>query len=279
MQAPPKILHFVWRVLNGALATKDALFKRKCCTSPTCPICGRDAKITEHLLLLCSWVKHCWFGCSLSFLIDKNNVQSIEEWWADLLVGKKGLNEFDKSFLVFLGWEIWKERCEMVFTGRNVNARRVVDKASWAAEEFWKTEKSCLLSGQVGFASRRNKVRFWCPPPLGAIKIDIDGSFSAQKKVGGIGIVCRDNVGAFQGRISRKVIVDSAFLAECLAFKEALGVCHEFQNVDICIKTDCEVLFKPLSLRSVAGYDWKYQTLLLDCFSARVSARYFLFLD
>ncbi|XP_054799505.1 uncharacterized protein LOC129303937 [Prosopis cineraria] len=75
-----------------------------------------------------------------------------------LACGKKGLNEFDKSFLAFLGWEIWKERCEMVFTGRNVNARRVVDKASWAAEEFWKTEKSCLVSGQVGFASRRNKV-------------------------------------------------------------------------------------------------------------------------
>lgn len=55
----PKVQHFIWQVSVGAVATRAALFKRKCVDNPVCPICLTDEETLEHLLFLCPWAKMC----------------------------------------------------------------------------------------------------------------------------------------------------------------------------------------------------------------------------
>lgn len=40
---PPKIQHFLWRAISGALATKDGLCRRRCGNNSVCPICWDEA--------------------------------------------------------------------------------------------------------------------------------------------------------------------------------------------------------------------------------------------
>lgn len=59
---PPKVQHFIWRALQGAVATNLNLFKRKSGFNSLCPICGKEDESIEHLLLTCDWVQMIWFG-------------------------------------------------------------------------------------------------------------------------------------------------------------------------------------------------------------------------
>lgn len=55
LNIPLKLRHFLWRVCHHLLATKVGLHKRKCGSSPICPICLSDAETVEHLLFDCPW--------------------------------------------------------------------------------------------------------------------------------------------------------------------------------------------------------------------------------
>lgn len=53
LEVPPKICHFIWKVLNDAITTKVALFKKKCIAYSLCLICLKEENSTEHLLFHC----------------------------------------------------------------------------------------------------------------------------------------------------------------------------------------------------------------------------------
>lgn len=59
---PPKIQQFLWRIGAGAVATKDALYRRACAKDPMCPLCMEEKETMEHLLFLCPWTKYCCLG-------------------------------------------------------------------------------------------------------------------------------------------------------------------------------------------------------------------------
>lgn len=61
----PKVHNFLWRAVSGALATNEALYRRRCAKSPACIICKTQVESVEHLLFLCPWAAQCWYSSPL----------------------------------------------------------------------------------------------------------------------------------------------------------------------------------------------------------------------
>lgn len=137
----PKVKHFIWKVLHGALATTEALFKRKCSRTPLCRVCNEDVESLEHLLFFCPWVTACWFGCPLNLIFDQRFVGSALRW-SELMLGRNGgLSDDGKALLVAMCWEIWKSRCDFVFNGTKVDPQKTVDKAVCLVNDFYQAHK------------------------------------------------------------------------------------------------------------------------------------------
>lgn len=49
----PKVRHFMWKVVRNWVACKANLFRRKCASSPLCPICNKEEETIEHILFRC----------------------------------------------------------------------------------------------------------------------------------------------------------------------------------------------------------------------------------
>ncbi|KAM1920265.1 hypothetical protein ACFX15_024088 [Malus domestica] len=70
---------FVWKQGNWrVVATTLSLFRRKCSTSPLCPICDEHDESVVHLILLCHWVEVMWFGGLFSFRINHASIVSLD---------------------------------------------------------------------------------------------------------------------------------------------------------------------------------------------------------
>lgn len=56
----PKLRHFLWRVLSGALAVKQQLSFRGILTDPSCPFCHQGLESICHMLFHCPMTIEVW---------------------------------------------------------------------------------------------------------------------------------------------------------------------------------------------------------------------------
>lgn len=89
----------MWRIAAGAIATKDALFRRSYAKDPMCPICENERETLEHMLFCCPWVNQCWFGYALGLRFSKWSIDRCEEWLCKMLTGTSEMDEYRKSML------------------------------------------------------------------------------------------------------------------------------------------------------------------------------------
>lgn len=103
---PPKVQHFLWRALTGALATRSNLYKRRCNVCPLCPICYLEEESEEHLLLLCNWAQKVWFGCNNCLRIASDKVSFLGAWLEEVLVNDDLGGDLFKCYVGFFCWYI-----------------------------------------------------------------------------------------------------------------------------------------------------------------------------
>ncbi|XP_028753118.1 uncharacterized protein LOC114712741 [Neltuma alba] len=215
----PKITHFAWRCLVGAVPVKEALVRRRCCnTSVICPICNQEVETIEHTLFLCSRFQGVWFASALSWKIDCNRFQSFGLWFEKILIDDNVLNEFQLAYVAWIIWLVWKERNSVVFEAKQHDPIKVVQLAEKAVREFWKANDWMVdddepVTKEIGWKG-------WRPPDFGVLKINCDGSCSLEAAA--IGLVCRDHAGGFMWGFGEVVKSNSAFLTEVLAVLKAL---------------------------------------------------------
>ncbi|XP_048608923.1 uncharacterized protein LOC125584472 [Brassica napus] len=66
IKAPPKIKHFIWRALSGALAIKERLTTRGIQIDTTCSNCSRESESICHMLFVCEKAKEVWDLANIS---------------------------------------------------------------------------------------------------------------------------------------------------------------------------------------------------------------------
>lgn len=86
--------------------------------------------------------------------------------------------------------------------------------------------------------SSRAKAK-WQKPPLGAIKINVDGAFQGLTGMGGGGIIARDSAGCFVaaracklGHVSSPEHAEALALREALLFAQDIGPCPKLIESD-----------------------------------------------
>ncbi|CAN1245871.1 hypothetical protein LINGRAPRIM_LOCUS3052 [Linum grandiflorum] len=80
---PPKILFFLWRCAQNALATNYNLARRNCTTSRACPICHESEETIFHCLMSCPHAKDTW-ALTFPALLKPGQLTPFSQWFFSL---------------------------------------------------------------------------------------------------------------------------------------------------------------------------------------------------
>ncbi|XVF54250.1 hypothetical protein PTKIN_Ptkin05aG0165200 [Pterospermum kingtungense] len=234
---PPRVETFCWQVLQGKVAIKLELVKRKLIQreSAMCGLCNAEEESVEHLFFHCSiswklWMY--WSSCWGIYMCVPKDPFLFFLAWLDLLPAGMCKKIWNMLFYVYI-WTIWVVRNDVVFNGGLCVLDRIVDSATLKVAFWSKANWPCIPQGLMeiyrcpslisipGSANVKRKQVSWVCPPLGSLKFNIDGAASGQPGPAGIGGILRDCNANIKMRFSKSIgIVDSS-LAEVLAVKEA----------------------------------------------------------
>jgi len=263
LNVPPKVKHFIWRCCSAAIPTRENLFKRKCASNALCPCCCAHCETIEHLLFFCDWARRAWFCCPFSVRIDPVGFQSFERWCWRWLSEDKEVDEFTKSFLAIMCWEIWKERCQVVFQKVAANPVLVGVRAQNLHSDFWRCLQPSLSEDVGAVPEVPTSGLCWVPPPTGVLKFNTDGSFLNTNFVAGFGIVVRDCFGRLVDGRAAAAKAHSPFAIEAIALSKACDMAVAL-SLDVCIfETDCRDLVLAVENNSFAAH-WSCDALLSD---------------
>lgn len=106
----------------------------------------------------------------------------------------------------------------------------------------------------------------WVPPDLGFIKINIDGSFSAEVDRNGISGIFRDHTGNTLLQFNKEILSDSAISAKISAIRDGLliAAASRWSNSSYFMlesdSTNVVAWFKDLSQAP-----WKFTNIIREC--------------
>ncbi|CAN1225361.1 Putative ribonuclease H protein At1g65750 [Linum grandiflorum] len=188
---PPKILHFLWRLLRDVLPTRGRLRRRGLDISDVCGICGQGYEEDWHLFLECPMVEQGWRSTGMLDRLRTINPAATElrDWiWSCISSQPK-----DVCHKVLAGfWCIWRERNNRVWNSKTTFIQRVLEDC-WAYIGEWK-QVSSTKSHQPPTISSPYCVK-WHPPPPSRLKCNVDVALFAPQNRTGIGLVIRDELG------------------------------------------------------------------------------------
>ena len=131
MKIPNKVKNFLWKCYVDAIPCCYELWKKKVRKNPYCLVCGERNEIIEHVLLLCEWTRGVWFSVCSGLKVDKNNITRFDVWLQKVMEGFRGDKNEREIMLIKIAltcWNVWKERCEVVFTRRKVQVDGVIGR-------------------------------------------------------------------------------------------------------------------------------------------------------
>ena len=107
LRVPPKVRHFLWRVVRDALPTKINLLKRNVMADGVCELYRESNEDTLHALWLCDTVKTIWMSDqSFSFLHSKR----FSSFTDALLLLRKDASHGLVEYFTMVAWCIWEHR-------------------------------------------------------------------------------------------------------------------------------------------------------------------------
>ncbi|OMO57602.1 putative ribonuclease H protein [Corchorus olitorius] len=93
LKVPEKVKSFLWRAYANTVATNQNLWKKK--------------------------VKGVvWFGMDVSYKIDKQRISTLDEWLKAVMCYSKADSDEQTTVKIMVSlicWNIWKERCNVVY--------------------------------------------------------------------------------------------------------------------------------------------------------------------
>ncbi|XP_026383785.1 uncharacterized protein LOC113279300 [Papaver somniferum] len=238
-----RIKLFSWKCLHECHPTRYKLAVHNPDMETQCGICGREEETIEHLLFDCRHARAVWRNVNIDIDAVKTNCGSLSDWVLSWFNGcNSALNE-QLLFTCMIGaCIIWKDRCEKIFQGVNLNpissAHRIQYHLSSHLHENLNSSPYCVDDNKSN----------WCSPVQGIAKFNVDTSFDHNTNQNGTGVVLRDYTGNCDGiRGSFNYGVLNPEQGECLAAREALSWAKEMKLDDIQIEADAQVVIKAIT--------------------------------
>uniref|UniRef100_A0A2N9FT78 Uncharacterized protein n=1 Tax=Fagus sylvatica TaxID=28930 RepID=A0A2N9FT78_FAGSY len=227
MRVPAKIRSFIWRACHESLPTKMGLMRRKVMDSPWCASCGTGTEDCLHALWSCPLLNTTWSSQHKFSDLQKVTHSSFTE-----LVRQVGMLNQDLILEEFamICWLLWHKR--------NKNRLHLPSEGEINAKE-----RSVKLP---------KPSTSWRPPISHQYKVNFDGAIFQEAKMGGIGVVVRDQAGMVIATLSQRVITSpSAELIEARAARRAIQFAMEIGILDVQFEGDSETIIRELSNQEV----------------------------
>lgn len=242
----PKIRHFMWRAVRNCVATKANIASRRIPCASICPICEMHPETVEHALLTCPWVVGVWFGSSLGYIGDRQQVTSLDRWILALTSLPDSSKEEVNSVVTvmsFVMWSIWKARCKAIFEHKHPIPGLVIQDAKDAWSDFLSAMPSRgAISGDGEGESEVERNIKWQAPLAPYLKMNVDAAWLSASGHTGIGIIIRNHAGEFKcGKICRTTSI-SAVDAEARAVIEGLSLAANHGYSHMCVESDSKPL-------------------------------------
>ena len=117
-----KCKFFAWTLSNDKILTADNLAKRGWPHHPLCSLCNQAPETSSHLCLMCPYALQTWTrvfslsNCNILSRVSPQNFSTFMSWWqqASLLTPKGDRKNFN-GLVIYIVWNIWKERNRRIF--------------------------------------------------------------------------------------------------------------------------------------------------------------------
>lgn len=158
-----------------------------------------------------------------------------------------------------------------MFHNSKPRSRQIVEEAigSLNLYERWNPSKAKLKGCE-------DSPDYWTPPPVGCLKLNVDGSWCSESRVGAVAEVCRDSQGLLIGGFAKKFHAPSTLIVETLVvwagvtFVEEKLMCNR-KSEQNSSSTKAPVLLVSDNLATVKAMmgrteiSWAARSVMLEC--------------
>ncbi|KAM6544052.1 hypothetical protein CsatB_008499 [Cannabis sativa] len=239
LEVPPKVQHFLWRVLVGCLPTKVQLSTKKINVDLYCPFCNNAVETISHVLLECRFASSCW---TVSIVPAGVVSHGFNNWLSDLVSHQSAAVVKEAACV---SWKIWAVRNELLWNKKSCSAIDVVRSARIVLDQYCTAQSQ--KTGALLIHDINNVDERWKKPIANMVKINVDGAIFQEQNKFGYGCVARDSNGSLLEAIfeSRLGVVKPE-IAETIGIKEALSWIERKQWPNVVIETDALVVVQAI---------------------------------
>ncbi|XP_050207834.1 uncharacterized protein LOC126657216 [Mercurialis annua] len=165
---------------------------------------------------------------------------------------------------IILFWAIWEARNALVFSDLDSNPIEVLQTATRFQNDFSRLTPRRLTVNAPSRDSEAAANATWSPPPVSEIKINFDGAYRKDDKMGVGACVARDHDGRPIHSCAKSFDnVSSPALIEALALREAILLARRLRIRNPFFEGDAKSIIDFMSGKGNVGSDC--EVILIDC--------------
>jgi len=194
----PKICHFLWRCLSGALATATQLRTRMIPADPICQKCCQADETVNHILFTCPFADVVWKHANS--IVGHNRFSDSLEYNFGLMIQFAhipSLPHFQRLLPFWIVWRLWKSRNDFLFKKimrlpqTEVHMGRSEANEWLEANNYTEDTRGSQLNKNTG----QDRGSQWRSPPRGWVKCNFDSGFMLGRSFTNTGWLIRDDEG------------------------------------------------------------------------------------
>lgn len=193
LKTAPKIRHFLWRALSGALAVAERLQYRGLSSNATCLACGQAQETICHVLFNCPTAVAAWNLAGIQSPPNGFSQSSVFLNLHFLVAGTKKQQSEQSNLKAFpwILWNLWKGRNTLVFEKTLLTPHSIMEKALEEADIWYQVLHNDQPSSTTN-ASLPTPPRAWAKPPQDMVKCNIGMARVTNGSVSGASWIVRD---------------------------------------------------------------------------------------
>ncbi|XP_026410972.1 uncharacterized protein LOC113306228 [Papaver somniferum] len=158
--------------------------------------------------------------------------------------------------LMTSAWNIWKDRCDVVFQGVSLNPFTSMHMIQYHLRSHFYDNNAFIRNINT------HRISHWKHPMHDILKLNVDASFDYDTNQSGTGIVLRSHIGTCEGIKGNYADgILSPEMSECMAIREALVWAKEKHLKRIHIEVDAKLIIQSIT-GNVLRIQWENRNLL-----------------
>ncbi|XP_070010645.1 uncharacterized protein [Nicotiana sylvestris] len=231
LRASKKIIFFLWLCYHNRLPTRTYLNNIGINIDRMCPICKSAEETITHIFLSCLIANRFWNEIG----INNTSITLVEGHWIDTV------KRFQPPIpLLMLDWlEIFPFSLWNLWINRNNNNFNNDQQDLSLSVVITRAQEFKLLTYNHSSPTNKKSIKVkWHKPRQGAYKLNKDGAYKGNDKIGGLGGIIRNSTGDWIVGFQEHTHVLNHTYAELLALNQGLQLAHERKLKSLEVETD-----------------------------------------